>query len=77
MPSADMLTILGSMLAIGVAIAGLIVATQRSMRAEVGELHRDVQNLHNEVSGLRERMARLEGLLEGLREAITARQTAA
>ena len=77
MPSADMLTILGTMLAVGVAIAGLIVATQRGIRTEMSELRRDVQNLHNEVSGLRERMARLEGLLEGLREAITARQTAA
>ncbi|MCY4551975.1 MAG: hypothetical protein OXC28_26880 [Defluviicoccus sp.] len=81
MPTADLLTILGSMLAIGVALAGLILATQRSMRAEIGELRRevreDIQNLHNEISSLRERMAKLEGLLEGLREAITARQPAA
>ena len=77
MPTADLLTILGSMLAIGVAIAGLILATQRSMRAEIAELRRNVQTLQNEVSGLRERMAKLEGLLEGLREAITARQPAA
>ncbi len=81
MPTADLLTILGSMLAIGVALAGLILATQRSMRAEIAELGRevreDIRNLHNDISSLRECMARLEGLLEGLREASTARQPAA
>ena len=81
MPTADILAILGTMLAVGVALAGLILATQRSMRAEIAELRRevreDIQSLHNEISSLRERMARLEGLLEGLREAITARQSAA
>lgn len=77
MPTADLLTILGTMLAIGVAIAGLIVATQRGLCAEMSDMRRDIQNLHGEVSALRGRMAKLDGLLEGLREAITARQSAA
>ena len=42
-----------------IGLAALIVPGQRAIR--------------NDIAGLRERMAPLEGLLEGLREAITSR----
>ena len=45
-----------------VGLAALIVPGQRAIR--------------NDIAGLRERMAHLEGLLEGLREAITVRRAA-
>ena len=35
-----------------------------------------MNRIHAEAGGLRERMARLEGLPEGLREAITGRRAA-
>ena len=59
-----------AILAVGVALTGLIVNGQRSTRQDIGEFRR-------EVGGLRERMAKLEGLLEGLREAIAGRRDAA
>ena len=62
---------------VGVALAGVILASisrgaaghQRVARIEVNELR-------GEVGTLRERMAHLEGLMEGLREAIVGRARA-
>ena len=50
----------------GAALAGLILASSRGLRGEIAEIR-------DGVAQLRERMAHLEGLLEGLREAITGR----
>ena len=52
-----------------IALAGLILNGQNSLRREIG-------GLRKEINDLRERMARLEGLMEGLREAITGRRVA-
>ena len=52
-----------------IALAGLILNGQSSLRKEIGDLRK-------EINDLRERMARLEGLMEGLREAITGRRVA-
>ena len=46
------------------------------MREDIGQLRGDIKDLRGEVGELRERMAHLEGLLEGLREAITVRASA-
>ena len=50
------------------------------LRAEMNEkmngLHARMDRMQAEIGALRERMAKLEGLLEGLREAITGRQAA-
>lgn len=58
-----------AVLAVGVALAGMIVAGQRATAAQIAELRRD-------VGDRRERVARLEGLLEGLRDAVAGRQAA-
>ena len=58
-----------AVLAVGVAPGGTVLAGQRSTRVGIAELRRD-------VGGLRERMARLEGLLEGLRDAVAGRRAA-
>ena len=52
-----------------VALVGLILTGQRGLRAEIAEIRA-------ELAQLRERMAHLEGLLEGLREAISGRAAA-
>ena len=51
------------MLAVGVTLAGLILTSSRGLR----------QAMQAQIGELRERMAHLEGLLEGLRGAITGR----
>ena len=51
----------------GVVILIAIATSNRQLRGEMKEIH-------SEIGGLRERMAKLEGLLEGLREAITGRK---
>ena len=51
---------------VGVALAGVILTSARGVRQDINELR-------GEVGTLRERMAHLEGLMEGLREAITLR----
>ena len=50
---------------VGVALAGVILTSARGVRQDINELR-------GEVGILREHMAHLEGLMEGLREAIWA-----
>ena len=56
-------TVIGTGLVILIAIA----ASNRQIRTELNQVH-------TEIGQLRERMAKLEGLLEGLREAIAGRK---
>ena len=76
-----------AIVAVGVALAGLILTSVRGLRqdmqAQIGGLRGEIAGLRGEiaeiraeVAQLRERMAHLEGLLEGLREAISGRATA-
>ena len=66
-----------ALVAVGAALAGLILTTSRGLRQDMkqGEarLEAQINGLRGEVNQLRERMSHLEGLLEGLREAITGR----
>lgn len=62
-----------TILAVGVALAGLILTSFRSLRAEITGLRAKIAEVRAEIVALRERMAHLEGLLEGLREAIGIR----
>ena len=73
-----------AILAVGVALAGVILTSNRGLRQDMARME---SRLDERISGLesrfdamekqfgelRERMAHLEGLLEGLREAITGR----
>ena len=70
--SGEIIAILG----VGVALAGLILTSVRGLRGELAGLRGDLGEIRAEIGKLRERMAHLEGLLEGLREAITGRATA-
>ena len=62
-----------AIVAVGVALAGVILTSLRGTEARLGA---QIKDLRGEVGELRERMAKLEGLLEGLREAITGRASA-
>ena len=56
--------------------AGLILTQPRAIRSELREAPREPTELRSQIGELRERMAHLEALVEGLREAITRRNVA-
>ena len=69
----------------GVVILIAIAASNRQLRSEMNALRGEMYKFHEQLSDrvdgiraeigrLRERMAKLEGLLEGLREAISGRK---
>ena len=66
---------------VGVALAGLILTGNRGLRQDMRQdmaqlesrLRDDIKQLGDRVGRLEHGQAKLEGLLEGLREAITGR----
>ena len=65
-----------TVIAVGVTILIAIGTSFRSLCSEIREVRKDGEKLRDQIGQLRERMAKLEGLLEGLREAITAKRAA-
>ena len=72
----EMITII----AVGVGLAGLILNGQKNIREDMKSLREDMKSLDARFEKLEMRMgtmerqqAKLEGLLEGLREAISGR----
>ena len=94
----ESVNILIPVIAVGVALGGLILTSSRGIRQEMtqmetrlrqemtqmearwhqemGHLREDITRLGERVARLEHGQARLEGLLEGLREAITGRSAA-
>ena len=56
-----------------IALAGLILYGQRSLAGSVAELRLELSDIRRELNALSERVAHLEGLIEGLRDAVTGR----
>ena len=86
--SVELISVLIAVVAVGVTLAGLILSGQRAIRAELAEQRRELAAqrkefndrfiaLEQHIAELRERMAHLEGLLDGLREAIALPRGAA
>ena len=80
----ELLGILVAVIAVSVALGGLILTSNRGLRQDMAQmetrLREDMSQLRGDVKQLGDRIARLEhgqakleGLLEGLREAITGR----
>jgi uncharacterized protein YidB (DUF937 family) len=69
----ESINILIPVIAVGVALGGLILASNRGLRQEMGRLREDMTRLGERFSWLEHGQAWLEGLLDGLREAITGR----
>ena len=59
-----------AIVAVGVALAGVILT---SLRGTEARLRDDIKQLSERVARLEHSQAKLEGLLEGLREAISGR----
>ena len=64
---------IGTFAALAVLMIGLFAWLRQDIRKLDAKLDTKTDALRNDLSALRERMAHLEGLLEGLREAITRR----
>ena len=86
--SIELISVLVAVVAIGAALAGVILTSIRGLRQDMREdigklesrlderisgLEKRFDAMEHQFGELRERMAHLEGLLEGLREAITGR----
>ena len=76
----ELISVLIAVLAIGVAQSGLILTSNRGLREDMARmeprLREDMKQLAERVARVEHSQAKLEGLLEGLREAITGRSAA-
>ena len=59
--------------AVGAALTGVILTSNRGLRKDMRD---DMKQLGNRVGRMEHSQAKLEGLLEGLREAISGRAAA-
>ena len=86
--SVELISVLVAMAAIGLALAGLILTTNRGLRQDMAQMEKRLDGridalesrfdefqsqMERQIAALRERMAHVEGLLSGLREAIVRR----
>ena len=66
-----------AIVAVGVALAGVILTslrgTEARLREDTSRLRDDIKQLGERVARVEHSQAKLEGLLEGLREAISGR----
>ncbi len=84
----DLISVLVAVVAVGVGLAGLVLAGWRGVRLEMremrhemrGEIHEIRQDMGNhmgridsQIAELRERIGRVEGLLQGLRKVFIPR----
>ena len=74
MKTFELLSIIGSIAAVGIALAAVVIGSNANLRAEVygllTEMRADIRAVETRLSALEQRQARTEGLLEGLRDAI-------
>ncbi len=71
----DLISVLIAVVAVGVGLAGLMLASWRGVRHEMRDMRQEIRDMRNHmgridshIGELRERMGHVEGLLKGLRE---------
>ncbi|MCY3777408.1 MAG: hypothetical protein OXH11_15650 [Candidatus Aminicenantes bacterium] len=73
----ELISVLVTIVAVGIALGGLLMTTVRGLRHEMRHEMRDIRGhmgrIDSHIGELRERMAHVEGLLKGLRDAIAQR----
>ena len=78
--SVELISVLIAVLAVGATLGGLILTSNRGLREDMARmetrLREDMKQLAERVARVEHSQAKLEGLLEGLREAITGRSAA-
>lgn len=66
-----------TILAVAIALAGLILNGQRFTANSIVELRKDLnalrEQVHRDIAALGQRVSRVEGLLEGIRDSIRDR----
>ena len=81
MKTFELLSIIGSNVAEGVALGAVVIGGNANLRTELRsdmhglrtEFRADIRALESRLSAVEQRQAGAEGLLEGLRDAIAAR----
>lgn len=63
-----------STVGVGVTLAVLIISLFIMLRTDIAKLNAALKDQGKQIAALRERMAHLAGLLEGLREAVSGRR---
>ena len=66
--SVDLISVLVAVVAVGVGLAGLILASWRGVRHEMRDVRSHMGRIDSHIGEFRERVGRVEGLLQGLRE---------
>ena len=61
-----MTIVLIAIITTNIALAGLMIGLFRWLKQDIRELNNRIDNLSNTLGGLRNRLAHLEGLIEGL-----------
>ena len=93
MKTFELLSIIGSIVAVGIALGAVVIGSNanlhaelrtdmQTLRTEVGtemqtlrtEVRTDIRALETRLAAVERRQTRTEGLLEGLRDAITAQR---
>ena len=70
MKTFELLSIIGSIVAVGIALGAVVIGSNANLRTE---LRTEVGALEHRLSAVEQRQTRTEGLLEALRDAIVAR----
>ena len=74
----ELLSIIGSMVAVSITLGAVVIGSIANLRTEVrtdiAGVRTDIRALETRLAGVERRQARTEGLLEGLRDAITAQR---
>ena len=70
MKTFELLSIIGSIAAVGIALGAVVIGSNANLRME---MRADIRAVETRLSAVEQRQAKTEGLLEGLRDAITAR----
>ena len=63
----ELLSIIGSIVAVGITLGAVV-------RTDIADVRTDIRALEHRLAAVERRQARTEGLLEGLRDAITAQR---
>ena len=63
----ELLSIIGSMVVVGISIVAVV-------RTDIADVRTDIRALEHRLAAVERRQARTEGLLEGLRDAITTQR---